>query len=306
MTFTGRGLYASSSKVPRRRRFGWLLAGALIALVALVFSAVTGFGMITTTAEQRSASFEDVTAVAVDNDTDGTITVVGTEGSAVTVERETRSSLWADAQNGLKEEGGTLRATADCDVATPFGECAVDYRIEVPEGTDLDLSVVTGRIEVAGVAGDVKAYSVNGAIGLTRVTGSIDAESVDGPVWAEGSGERAKAASETGTIDLRDFAAENVEVRSTTGMVSLGDGFDTAEVGTTTGEVNVETATPFTDLAIDSATGSVHIEVPAGDYAVTGDSGPGGRSVRVGTDPDAQSAIDVSTTTGAVRIEPAG
>ncbi|MFC7742794.1 hypothetical protein ACFQXA_20370 [Nocardiopsis composta] len=56
MTFTARGLYASSSKEPRRRRFRWLWVGAVVALVALLFGAVGALGAVPVGKEGRPSA----------------------------------------------------------------------------------------------------------------------------------------------------------------------------------------------------------------------------------------------------------
>ncbi|GAA1984057.1 hypothetical protein GCM10009799_06830 [Nocardiopsis rhodophaea] len=326
MTFTSRGLYASSSKVPRRRRprVGWLVLGAIVAVAALVLGALVALADVSLDREEKAASFSGVGGLVVRNQTVGDIRLTGTEGDAVTVERTSRGSPLAEPVESLTENGDELRAEARCEgpALFVFGSCRVDYVIGVPEGTsisvetgsgavdavsldaDLKVSSASGTVEVDGMRGDVTASTSWGEIELEGVEGSIDLETRSGGIEASGSGDSARAVSTSGSVDLDDFSATTVEASSTSGGVELGGGFETADVSSTSGHVAIETAGPFQRITAESTSGGVDIEVPAGTYDVSAETGSGGRDIGVGTSPDASARIEARTTSGSLSIQP--
>ncbi|MFD0775399.1 DUF4097 family beta strand repeat-containing protein [Streptomonospora algeriensis] len=320
MTFTGRGLYAKSSKVPRGRRSGWLLIGAVVALAVLVFGALASFDSVQLGGGTRSDSFSGAEKVEVRSGSAGDIDVHRAEGDKVTVERTLRGTPLADPRERLDREGGTVRAEASCSGAWFLGGCEIDYTVGVPEGTevtvvtsvgevhleglagDVDVESNTGSVEGEDIAGDVSVSTSTGEISLSGVSGDVDLDSNTGGISAEGSGESAAVETTTGGIDLDGFTADRFDVETTTGGVDMEAGFSTAEIKSTTGGVDVEAEEPFGLLAVETTTGSVELEVPEDTYRVSGDSTTGGRNIDVDTSADADPRISVSTTTGSVSV----
>jgi DUF4097 and DUF4098 domain-containing protein YvlB len=60
----------------------------------------------------------------------------------------------------------------------------MDFTIEVPLRTNLELETVMGSVTVEGVEGELEVEAVNGAVTLTNVGGSVVAHSVNGKVTA--------------------------------------------------------------------------------------------------------------------------
>ncbi|ASU82366.1 hypothetical protein CDO52_05785 [Nocardiopsis gilva YIM 90087] len=326
MTFTSRGLYASSSKVPRRRRrprVGWLVLGAIVAIVALVLGALIALADVSLDRREKTESFSGVSELILRNDTSGNVELTRTDGDAITVARTLRGSPLAEPVDSLTQKGDELWAEGRCD-GPPFffGYCGVDYVIGVPEGTtvsvesmsgeidamsvagDLKLKTTSGGIEAEGVRGDVTAASASGDIEAEGVEGNIDLQTSSGGIEASGSGDSARAESTSGTVELSDFSAKSVEARSTSGGVEVGGGFETADVSSTSGLVEIDTATPFKRITAESTSGGVDISVPAGTYDISAETGSGGRDIGVGTSPDAAAKINATTTSGSVSVQP--
>jgi hypothetical protein len=72
--------------------------------------------------------------------------------------------------------------TVSIDVDSPTR--SVDFTIEVPLRTNLDLETVMGSVSVEGVDGELEIESVNGAVTLTSVGGSVVAHTVNGKLVA--------------------------------------------------------------------------------------------------------------------------
>ncbi|QBI55908.1 DUF4097 family beta strand repeat-containing protein [Streptomonospora litoralis] len=320
MTFTGRGLYAASSKEPRGRRSGWLLIGAVVALVVLLGGTLAAFGSVQLGGESRTDDFTGADAVAVHNGSSGDVSVHRVAGDEVTVERELQGTPLADAREKLDMKGGTVTAGAKCGGGWFFGGCEVDYSIGVPEGTAVTIEAHSGDVELEGIAGevdveagsgsitgedlrgDVHAATTTGDIELSGVEGDLDLESNTGSLSAEGTGGTVVAEATTGQVDFGGLQADRFEIETTTGGVDLEAGFSVAEIETTTGQVEVEALEPFSRLAVETTTGSAEVEVPDGTYRIGGESTTGDRDIDVETSPDAGSRILVSSTTGSVSV----
>jgi hypothetical protein len=324
MTFTGRGLYASSSKVrrPRRRlRLVWLAIGLAVAVVVLVVGAATAISAVPLSKEPRSDAFTGVQWISLENQTLGDITVAGIDGDELTVDRTLDGSPLADPDDEIEQEAGELEVDGQCH-GPPFGgDCRIDYEIGLPAGTALEIEALAGAVEISGVEGDVsvenaagpvsvdgvtgnlEVSTVAGTIALDGVDGSVDAETQSGSIRAEGSGDSVSAQSTLGSIDLAGFDARTVEVETTAGRVELEGAFTTAEVESTAGSVAVRATERFDLLEVESAAGSVDLRVPdEGAYRVTGDSVAGSRTIEVPTDGDASAVIGASTTAGSVTV----
>jgi hypothetical protein len=77
---------------------------------------------------------------------------------------------------GKSETWEHRRACRDCRVAYQF-------EIQVPAGTHIDVGTVTdGRIDVAGIAGNISASNVNGPIAVNGIRDCESLESVNGAV----------------------------------------------------------------------------------------------------------------------------
>jgi len=85
--------------------------------------------------------------------------------------------------NGVSFQVGKRSGTWE-DRDTCMG-CRVDYQFEVlvPTGTHIDVGTVTdGRIDVAGIAGNISASNVNGPIAVSELRDCEALESVNGAV----------------------------------------------------------------------------------------------------------------------------
>ena len=74
------------------------------------------------------------------------------------------------------------RNEVSIDVESPMR--MVDFTIEVPLRTNLDLQTVSGSIAVEGVEGNLEIEGVNGGVTLTNVAGSVVAHTVNGKLMA--------------------------------------------------------------------------------------------------------------------------
>ncbi|UOE19403.1 DUF4097 family beta strand repeat protein [Thermobifida halotolerans] len=306
MTFTARGLYASSSKVPRKRqwRHGWLLIGAIVGLVALALGVLSVLNNVFTTTATESQEFPAPVRVEIDNRTAGNVTVIAGEGDSVTVASRTYSSLTADISDSAETRGDGLRVEADCTGILSFGHCAVDYLVTVPVATEVSVATETGNVEVTGITADVDVDTGTGNIRMADVTGRVTLETDIGDITAEGSGPAVTATTDTGGINLEFFEAAEVEATTSTGDILIGGGFEAATALSSTGSVYVDTDTEFRSLTAMTDIGNVELRVPDSVYRVVGGTHIGTETVEVDRSPDADSVIEARSDTGSITISP--
>ncbi|WP_304455084.1 DUF4097 family beta strand repeat-containing protein [Nocardiopsis sp. YSL2] len=322
MTFKARGLYASSSKEPRRSRVGlWLVLGLVLVAAVGVMTAVSVLGRVGLDRGSQVETFDAPSAVEIENETDGAVEVTGGAGPEMVLERQMHGSPLKEPVDEVEEDEGRVNVQAHCEGVPFIGQCEVDYTIAIPEGTAvsvetrsgpitvsnvdgvLDLSTTSGNVNVDGNAGDVTVESTAGAVDLAGVEGAVDVETTSGSVTAEGSGASLDVSTVSGRLDLSEFSADVVEAESTSGSVSVGGGFTTAEVSTTSGSIAVTTEDAFDLLSLETVSGSSDVEVPDGTYRITGESVSGDRSLGVDTSPDAASHIDANSVSGSLTVD---
>lgn len=320
MTFKARGLYASSSKEPRRFRVGpWLLLGAVLVLFVVVATAVSVLGNVGVDRGSRSDSYDAPRAVEIENNTGGGVTLTG-GADRVQVDRTLRGTPITEPEEDIDEDGDALSVEALCLGVPFFGGCRIDYEVAVPEGTavtvetvsgrisvenvhgELNLSSVSGGVRVSGNSGDVTVDSTSGGIEVTGVEGDLTAETTSGRITAEGTGENVQAASTSGDVDVSGFRAGTVTAESTSGDVQVGGGFTEAQVTTVSGAIGVVTEDAFDELSLESVSGAIDVRVPEGVYDVTGESVSGDRHVDVDTSTSADASIQAETVSGVLTV----
>lgn len=321
MTFRARGLYASSSKESRRFRWGpWMLLGGVLVVVLVVLTGVSVLGNVVAHQSDKTDSYGGVSTLNVNNHTGGHIEVGAAEGDEIVVERTLRGGPLSEPIERIDEGGDSLDVDGRCGGFPLFSTCSIDYTIQVPEdvtvtlennsgnvevrelASELSVNSVSGAIEVFDHEGSVDAEATSGMISLSDVTGSVQAHNVSGDIEATGEGERLEASTTSGSVDVEDFTAEEVVAESVSGSLELGGGFTTLEAETTSGGVEVTTDTPFELMEVETVSGGVEARVPAGTYEIGGESTSGDREFDVDTASEADSRIEVNTTSGSVRV----
>jgi hypothetical protein len=247
-------------------RRAWIVAGSVLAGIALLFGTVQVIGVLArdTTTEQQVFPAEGVRLVDV-GVRNGTIEVRGAETSEI--------SLTAEIDHGLRRtshraavEGDVLRVRASCPA---FGTwCKVDYRLVVPARVAVSVDANNGRLIVRDVTGTVRADGDNGSIELARLSGHVD------------------VSTDNGRVQSSALASEQVVAR------------------TRNGQVRLEFAQPPLRVDADSDNGRVDVVLPrtADAYRVDLDTENGSTDVAVRTDPASRRSVEGRTRNGDVTV----
>ncbi|MGW2156873.1 DUF4097 family beta strand repeat-containing protein [Nonomuraea sp. NPDC001699] len=178
----------------------------------------------------------------------GDVTVTESDATNVSV---TERLYWSNdkPQAAHKVEGDTLSVSYDCQKS--WGTCGVEYKVEVPKGTQ------------------VKLNSGSGDLTLRSLTGPLDVEAGSGDIKGDGLGGKKLLVKEgSGQVNLKyAVAPEGVEVSAGSGDVVLTVPDETYDVRarTTSGDADVSVKKDSSSpRKLSLTTGSGNVTVSAG------------------------------------------
>ncbi len=142
----------------------------------------------------------------------------------------------------------------------------VDYTLEVPEKTLLEVRNISGRITVDGVKGSVNVDALNSMIDLTGISGNMNLRSVSGNMSIERSSGRIEANSISGDLRFTDLECQSIDASTASGnIVYIGNFYDNGRYALSnySGTIDVYTV-PNSSFELDarSVKGSVVSELP--------------------------------------------
>jgi hypothetical protein len=173
----------------------------------------------------------------------------------------------------------------------------ITYRIDVPYRTVVRSHVDHGNQTILGITGPVNATSGSGAITASYVSETATAETGEGDLALRVIGGRARAVTRKGNISC-DRAAQGVEAETADGDITLMVvGPSKASVSGGTGKI--EAGGVRGALVASTVAGDIHVRaVPHGDWQLQSATG----SVSVELPPNAGFDLDASTDSGTVSI----
>lgn len=247
-------------------------AGSLVTVIAIFWAGYTlvgaTAGVVSRTDQLR---FSQPVRHLVVRAASGDITVTGTSGRVVQVERRVTESLQR-ATPRATVRGGTLELSGGCPAMGGAQSCHISYRIEAPR-----------RMSVTAVAdsGDVTVSDVDGAVDASADSGAVTVSGIGGPV---------RLHADSGSVAADDLHGK------------------LATLGADSGHIEADFAVVPANVKAHADSGSVQIAVPSGSgaYAVTADTDSGRRDVEVSTDPRSSRKIDVSADSGSVTVRYGG
>jgi hypothetical protein len=210
----------------------------------------------------------DVTALKVQTDAGGEVTIRGGQEGRVVV---TRTLQWLFGQPSVTQSwhGGVLRVAATCPKFDPFEDCQADVTITVPVGTAVTAQAGAGSVVVAGISGSVHLAATSGLLRVDRVSG---------PLWL--SAKSGFVAGRTGV------SSPQVYVSVTTGSMALR-----LDAG------------PLL-LTVGVGSGYANIMLPRGSgYRIAGSDGPGILQIAPGlSQPGSARLLTATVGSGEVKI----
>jgi DUF4097 and DUF4098 domain-containing protein YvlB len=218
----------------------------------------------------RQFSADPEGAVRVSN-VSGDITITAWDRSGVDVQAELGTGV---ERVDVSEDEGDIQIRVilkDRDWRNRNGwrDSEARLTIKVPVAAELEISSVSGSINVSGPLGEQRLKSVSGDIRSVVSGKDVSATSVSGGVELSGTGKQAhvRATSVSGDVRLNRMGGD-IEARSTSGSVDLeSSGASDVRVGTVSGSLSVRgTFAKEADIDLSAVSGRVKVSAraPAG------------------------------------------
>lgn len=203
-------------------------------------------------------------------------------------QQESVQSRYAGAGAGARRHGWGLSALAGL-----FGDWGESVRvtIELPSGSHVQGSTVSGEFHCTGRLGDCRLRTDHGDIRLDEA-GSIQLTSDSGEIGVERATGRAEVSSASGEIRIQEVDG-SASIRNDDGECYIGEVTGDLRLIGTTGDMQVERA--HGGVEAKNVHGSVRIgEVARGSVVLTSTTGDLKVGIRQGT----AAFLDVSTANG--------
>lgn len=200
---------------------------------------------------------ESIATIELD-DANGSVTVIGSEGTTeVTVER-TVSYLGDRDIGDTHDVDGDVLELGDCGRF-----CSVDYVVEAPAGVDVRGKTSNGAIELTEV-GEVDVGTSNGRVELEDVSGQVDVETSNGRIIGRDlNGDGVRASTSNGGIELELGEAQDVAASTSNGAIELS-------VPEATYRVTAETSNGSTEIGVaDDPDGEFELDLRTSNGSIT-------------------------------------
>ncbi len=243
----------------------------VLALLVIQGGAAASWGNGRPHSGSYSAAVDDISRIDIDI---SRATLTTTFGDVPEATLDITSTGWRAEDPWTFEVDGDRLVVSDRRQAwfLPFlGSRGVTAELTLPrdlEGTiDLEMDLAAGDVDVLG---DYRQVDVQVAAGSAAFEGASTTLTVD---------------VSAGDATIVTSGPESVDVEVSAGRV-------TADV----------TGTPPGSTVVDVSAGDVHLYLPDGDYAVSGEVSAGDRSIDVRTDPAAAATLQVDVSAGDATV----
>ena len=218
----------TSAPITRSRRRKALLVGVgVLGALGIAMGSLTIANQVMQQHDRSSFTATDVRALVVEVDS-GNVTLVPTTGDTGQVDVDsTLEWTWGEPSTHHETVDGVLTITGDCP-AVGLGNCSVDHRIAVPAGIDVDVTVRSGNITVAGL--DLAVVDIR---------------------------------TDSGNISATDMSAPEFHGRTSSGNVTATfiDAPSIVTAESSSGNVNVTVPDEAYDVEADTSSGDVRVDV---------------------------------------------
>jgi Toastrack DUF4097 len=266
-------------------RWAALVIGTPLALVAIGWTALTAVAWagLGTARVSLAVPVQPSQAAAVTVDT-GDVHVSPGVAGRIRVHGILRYSLVAP-QVSWQRTPSAVTLRSHCRV--PTGECSLDYAVTVPATGRSEISVGSGDVTAAGLAGPVTLTSESGDVTATRIAGSATISDKSGDIVVRSlSAGRAVITDASGTINATGVSSQDLTVRDHSGDITV-----------------VFTAVPASVTVSDSS-GNVTLVLPHGPaaYHVIARTASGGTTIAVPRSAFSPHVITVTDQSGNITV----
>ena len=195
----------------------------------------------------------------------GEITITGSADGKVHVHADVRASGFGfdNPQKRLddtvsnppiEQKGDTLRIGKD---ASHLRNITIDYTIQAPHDTEVDVSVASGAQTIRGMRGPVKAQAASGSIRVEHIDRDVQLTTASGTVSATDIGSDTRVSSVSGSVRVSNVKGD-VRIRALAGAIQVSNPGGRVEADTASGSVEIQGAS--SDVKAHAASGRVAVQ----------------------------------------------
>ena len=142
------------------------------------------------------------------------------------------------ANPGIEQRGDTIRVGKHF---SNMRNLTVAYKIEVPHDTEMNLSVVSGALNIRNVRGPITTQGASGSIRVEKIERDAQLTSMSGSVDATDVGGDVRASSASGELSINN-AKGDVRAHSLSGSVKVVNPGGRVETDDASGSIDIEGA----------------------------------------------------------------
>jgi DUF4097 and DUF4098 domain-containing protein YvlB len=210
-----------------------------------------------------------------------------------TIEAKVITSRYKIGEGGIRVEERQTGDSVEIDVHYPHNNFNVGWEshrveiiIQMPREGRVNLRTGDGKIELAGLKGDMDLHTGDGSINLDAVDGKLHATTGDGHIQANGRFDELELKTGDGHVDVR---AKNGSALAAGWRLETGDGSISLEVpGDLAADVDLHTSDGHIDLDMPVSTegkirqNEIHGKLNGGGSLLTIHTGDGSIHLRKG------------------------
>ena len=193
----------------------------------------------------------------------GSVRVSGTASGKVHIHAEVSAgSFLGSAKEELKrvidnppieQHTGLIRVGKDF---SSFRNTSISYTIEVPQETELSVSVASGSLDIQHIRGPVTIDSASGEVTVENVDRTVQIKSASGSIHVRNLGDDIRISSASGSIDVNSVKGD-LRAHALSGSININSPGGRVEADTASGAVTVEGAS--NDVKAGSASGRIRV-----------------------------------------------
>lgn len=184
---------------------------------------------------------------------------VSTRSGRVAITAEERQDLRIESDAPLRDDKIDVDPTGRVSVKSGRGGSGW-LEIRCPTGTDVVVGTVAGKVELRGQLGAVRVTTVSGSVAVDRAE-ALDVRSISGSIEVAQCAGRCRLRTKSGCAVVG--RAGDAQVSTMSGQIRLEEATGNVRAQTASGKVEVGLRGKG-DVAVQTMSGSVRVEVPQG------------------------------------------
>jgi DUF4097 and DUF4098 domain-containing protein YvlB len=153
----------------------------------------------------------------------------------------------------IEQKTGLIRIGKDI---SSFRNTTISYTIEVPQETEVSISVASGSQDIQRVKGPVTVNSASGEVAIENVDRTVEIKSASGSIRVRNLGGDARISSASGSIDANSVKGD-LRAHALSGSINVVSPGGRVEAETASGSVTVAGA--GNDVKASSASGRIKV-----------------------------------------------